>query len=44
MTPTIFALDGLDDFRIEFTVKDGKTVGLIGFYDNGDREPSPRTK
>ena len=44
MTPTIFALDGLDDFRIEFMVKDGKAVGLIGFYDNGERDPSPRTK
>ncbi len=44
MTPTIFALDGLDDFRIEFVVKDGKAVGLIGFYDNGERQSSSRTK
>ncbi len=40
MTATIFALDGLDDFRIEFVVKDGKAVELIGLYDNGEREPS----
>lgn len=44
LTPTVFALEGLDYFRLEFTVKDGRTVGLVGLYDNGDREPSPRTK
>jgi hypothetical protein len=44
MTATLFALDGLETFRIEFTVKDGKTVGLVGFYDNGSRDASSRTK
>ena len=44
MTPTVFLLDGLENFRVEFEVKDGRTVALIGLYDNGDREPSPRTK
>jgi len=44
LTPTLFALDGLDNFRIEFAVKDGKAVELIGLYDNGERDPSPRTK
>jgi hypothetical protein len=44
MTPTLFALDGLDSFRIEFVVKDGKAVELLGLYDNGERDPSPRTK
>jgi len=44
MTATLFALDGLETFRIEFTVKDGKTVGLVGFYDDGRRDVSPRTK
>ena len=44
MTATLFALDGLDTFRIEFTVKDGKTVGLVGLYDNGERDSSSRTK
>jgi hypothetical protein len=44
MTATLFALDGLDYFRVEFVVKDGKTVELVGIYDNGDRDRSPRTK
>jgi hypothetical protein len=44
MTATLFALDGLDNFRIEFVIKDGKTVELIGIYDNGERQPSSRTK
>lgn len=44
MTETLFAPEGLDNFRIEFTVKDGKAVELIGLYDNGGRDPSPRTK
>ncbi len=44
MTATLFALDGLDNFRIEFVVKDGKAAELVGLYDNGERQPSPRTK
>jgi hypothetical protein len=44
LTATLFAVEGLDYFRVEFAVKDGRTVELIGVYDNGDREPSPRTK
>jgi hypothetical protein len=44
MTATLFAIDGLDYFRVEFVVKDGKTVELVGIYDNGDRDRSPRTK
>ena len=44
MTATLFALDGLDYFRVEFVVKDGKAVELVGIYDNGDRDRSPRTK
>jgi hypothetical protein len=44
MTPTLFALDGLDNFRVEFVIKDGKVVELMGLYDNGERDPSPRTK
>ncbi len=24
--------------------QDGKTVELVGIYDNGERQPSPRTK
>ena len=44
LTATLFAAEGLDYFRAEFVVKDGKAVELVGVYDNGDREPSPRTK
>jgi hypothetical protein len=44
MTPTLFALDGLDNFRIEFVIKDARSVELVGLYDNGERQPSPRTK
>jgi hypothetical protein len=44
LTAILFALDGLDNFRIEFTVKDGQAVGLVGLYDDGERQPSPRTK
>jgi len=29
---------------VEFTVKDGKAVERTGLYDDGRREPSPRTK
>jgi hypothetical protein len=44
MTATLFALDGLDSFRVEFVIKDGKAVELMGLYDNGERDPTPRTK
>jgi retinol-binding protein 3 len=44
MTRTLFAVEGLDDFRVEFTVKDGQAVELVGLYDDGGRQPSPRTK
>jgi hypothetical protein len=44
MTRTLFSVEGLDYFRVEFVVKDGKAVELVGLYDNGEREPSPRTK
>lgn len=44
MTGRLFALEGLDYFRVEFTVKDGKVIELVGLYINGLREPSPRTK
>ena len=44
MTPTLFAAEGLDYFRVEFVVKDGKAVELVGLYDDGERQPSPRTK
>ena len=44
LSATLFALDGLDTFRAEFVVKDGKAVELVGHYDNGTRDSSPRTK
>jgi len=44
LTGTLFAVEGLDYFRVEFVVKEGKAVELIGVYDNGDRQPSKRTK
>jgi len=44
LTGTLFAVEGLDYFRVEFVVKDGQAVELVGLYDNGDRQPSPRTK
>jgi hypothetical protein len=44
MTGTLFAVEGLDYFRVEFEVKDGRAVALVGLYDDGRREPSPRTK
>ncbi|HYA48536.1 MAG TPA: S41 family peptidase [Burkholderiales bacterium] len=44
MTDTLFALDGLGYFRLEFVVKGGKAVEAVGLYNDGRREPSPRTK
>jgi hypothetical protein len=44
MTETLFAVEGLDDFRVEFVVKGRKAVELIGLYANGERQASPRTK
>ena len=44
MSGTLFAAEGLDYFRVEFTVKDGKAVELVGLYNDGRREPSTRTK
>ena len=44
MTQTLFVVEGLEYFRIEFVVKDGQAVELIGLYDDGRTEPSKRTK
>ena len=43
ITETSFILDGLEDVRFEFVVKDGKATEIIGVYANGTREPSKRT-
>jgi hypothetical protein len=44
LSATLFALEGMDDFRVEFVIRDGKAVELIGLYAGGRKEPSPRTK
>jgi len=44
LTENLFAVEGLEYFRVEFVVRDGKAVGLNGLYDNGERQPSARTK
>lgn len=40
---TTFILDGADDIRFEFVVKDGRAMELIGIYSDGSKEPSKRT-
>jgi hypothetical protein len=44
MTETLFEVVGLDYFRVEFKVKDGRAVEIIGQYDNGTTDSSPRTQ
>jgi hypothetical protein len=44
LTATLFAAEGIDYFRVEFVVKDGKAAAIIGHYDNGMTDSSPRTK
>jgi len=43
LSQTIFGAEGLEDFRLEFVVKDGKTVQVNGLYADGQVEPSKRT-
>jgi hypothetical protein len=43
LSSVLFALDGMDTFRLEFTVKEGRAVEVVGVYENGQREPSKRT-
>jgi len=44
MTDTLFEVVGLGYFRVEFKVKDGRAVEIVGHYDNGTTDSSPRTK
>jgi Periplasmic protease len=44
MTQTTFFVEGLDSFRVEFVLEGGKAKQLVGLYDDGRREPSPRTR
>jgi len=44
LSETLFAPEGVDGFRVEFTIKDGRAVELVGLYDTGMRQSSPRTR
>jgi len=44
LTETLYALDGYENFWIEFVVTDGKAAEIVGLYGDGRREPSHRTK
>ena len=44
LTDTLFGVEGADSFRIEFTVKGGKAIELVGLYGDGRREPSARVQ
>ncbi len=43
LTQTTFEGEGLDDFRLQFVVENGKTVQVNGIYSDGSVEPSKRT-
>lgn len=43
MSEILFKPQGMDDFRLEFVVKDGEAVQVIGLYRGGHKEPSKRT-
>lgn len=44
LTKTLFSVESLDYFRVDFIVKDGQAMELIGLYDNRRRELSKRTE
>ncbi len=45
LNENLFAVEGLDYFRIEMTVdENGDVTELVGLYDNGRKNPSKRTK
>lgn len=44
LKPELFALEGLDGFRIRFVLpKQGPATELIGVYDDATEDPSPRS-
>ncbi len=43
MSETLFRPEGMNDFRLEFVVKDGKAVEVIGLYRGREKEPSKRS-
>lgn len=44
LSETLFALEGYENFWLEFVVVDGKAASVIGLYADGRREPSERVK
>ena len=45
LTDTIFRMDGVDYFRLEVVLDEsGKPVKLVGHYNNGHRDESPRNE
>ncbi len=44
MTEALFEVVGLDSFRVEFRLKDGRAVEIIGHYNDGTTDSSARTK
>jgi hypothetical protein len=42
LSETLFDLDGLPDFRLEFVVKDGKAIEVVGLYRGGHKDSSKR--
>jgi hypothetical protein len=44
LTETIFAPEGLEDFRLKFVIQEGKAVEVIGLYQNGHQDSSQRTQ
>lgn len=44
LTATLFAPEGLENFRLEFVLRDGRAVEVAGLYIDGRREVSPRTR
>jgi len=45
LAPDLFQVEGLEYFRIRFVHDpDGRVGGLVGIYDDGREDPSPRTE
>jgi C-terminal processing protease CtpA/Prc len=44
MDQTTFSVEGYDDFRLQFSLKNGKAVAVFGLYDNGHSDNNPRNK
>ena len=44
ITATLFGAEELEDFRLEFVVRDGTAVEVVGIGIDGERDASPRSK